>query len=75
MPCADCERINQEILRKAKEVADALLSVIKLSPAWPYDAHASVDTRLNPEVDQELADQVCARTHTDATLQQDGKTQ
>jgi len=29
MPCADCERINQEILRKAKEVADALLSPFK----------------------------------------------
>ena len=61
MACADCERINQEILRKAKEVADGLLSVVKLSPAWPYDARASVDTRLNPDVDPELADQVYAQ--------------
>lgn len=29
MACADCERINQEILRKAKEVADALLAPFK----------------------------------------------
>jgi len=32
MPCADCERINQEILRKAKEVADALLAPFKPEP-------------------------------------------
>jgi hypothetical protein len=48
MACHTCEYINAEIMRKAKAAADALLSVVKLNPAWPYDAAASVDTRLHP---------------------------
>mgnify|MGYP001206234012 FL=1 len=53
MACHTCEYINAEIMRKAKAAADALLSVVKLNPAWPYDAAASVDTRLHPGLDDD----------------------
>ena len=53
MACSTCDYINNEILRKAKEAADALLSVVRLSPQWPYDASATVDTRLTPGLDDD----------------------
>ena len=53
MACHTCDYINNEILRKAKEAADALLSVVRLSPQWPYYASATVDTRLTPGLDDD----------------------
>ena len=63
MACADCERINQEILRKAKEVADALLGLFDRSD-YPRDPTASIPPFRMP-----------TKPPDDAALQQDGGAQ